>query len=166
MPESVTDRCTKSHEYIFLLSKSAKYFFDGVAIQENAKPEYAVRYNYAFNAGKKETEGGGRPNGAANTEGKKPYKGKRNKRDVWTVTVAPIHDAHFATFPKKLIEPCILAGCPKGGTVLDPFVGSGTTALVAEEHGRNCIGIDLNEEYCELARKRLRENVVQIKLEV
>lgn len=183
MPESVIDRCTKSHEYIFMLSKSDKYYYDHKAIQEQANPKYIERYNYEFNTGAKESLGGGRPNGASNTKGMKQLhyknlqdKGQttntmhersaeglpdkqyivRNKRDVWTVPVHPVREAHFATFPKKLIEPCILAGCPKGGVVLDLFAGSGTTAIVAEMNDRNSIGIELNPEYIKIAESRVR----------
>ena len=137
MPESVTDRCTKSHEYIFLLSKSPKYYFDHEAIQEPAKAETVERYKYEFMSGPKEQAGAGRPNAAHNTKGMKnlQYKGQtnhtmherralglpdkvypvRNKRDVWSVTVKSFSGAHFATFPEKLIEPCILSGAKVGG---------------------------------------------------
>ena len=177
MPESVTDRCTKSHEYIFLLSKSPKYYFDHEAIQEKAKMESVARYNYEFNTGAKEVAGGGRPNGAANTKGMKnlQYKGQtnhtmherralgfpdeiypvRNKRDVWSVTVNSFSGAHFATFPEKLIEPCILAGTSKGGVVLDCFNGSGTTGVVCAKNEREYIGIELNPEYVEMSNKRI-----------
>lgn len=123
MPESVRDRCTKAHEYIFLLSKSHKYYFDSSAVKEQA---------------------------VGSVE-------KRNRRSVWSVSIKPFKEAHFATFPPDLIEPCILAGCPKGGTVLDPFMGSGTTALVSEKHQRNWIGIELNPEYIEIANNRIQQ---------
>lgn len=152
MPESVTDRCTKSHEYIFLFSKSPKYYFDHEAIQEDCKEESKARYEAPFFVGKQQEQF--RPDGATNTAGMKEYTGKRNKRDVWNVSVAPIKEAHFATFPKKLIEPCILAGCPVGGTVLDPFFGSGTTGVVATELNRDYIGIELNPKYVEIINKR------------
>lgn len=152
MPESVTDRCTKSHEYIFLFSKSPKYYFDHEAIQEDCKEESKARYEAPFFVGKQQERF--RPDGATNTAGMKEYTGKRNKRDVWNVSVAPIKEAHFATFPKKLIEPCILAGCPVGGTVLDPFFGSGTTGVVATELNRDYIGIELNPKYVEIINKR------------
>ena len=115
MPESVTDRCTKSHEYSFLLSKNVHYYFDHEAIKENADPKYSSRFKYKFNTGNKEVSGGGRLGNASNTAGLKNYTGKRNKRDVWSVAVKPIHDAHFATFPENLIKPCVLAGCRVGG---------------------------------------------------
>ena len=121
MPESVKDRCTKSHEYIFLLSKSKRYYFDNEAIKEPGERKY------------------------------------RNKRSVWNVTTKPFKDAHFAVFPKDLITPCVVAGCPPGGTVLDPFSGTGTTGLVATENGRKYIGIELNSEYIQMAIKQLRQ---------
>ena len=162
MPESVTDRCTKAHEYIFLLAKSAQYYYDNEAIKEDAKPESEKRYKSTFHTGKKEISGQGRPGNASNTPGYKKWTGKRNKRSVWTVTTKPFKEAHFATFPPDLIKPCILAGCPVGGTVLDPFAGSGTTLLVATQHHRKSIGIELNPEYIEIAKRRL--NSVQLKL--
>ena len=133
MPESVKDRCTKSHEYIFLLTKSDQYYFDGEAIKEPA-------------VGFRDSSG--------NAEN---MTGLRNRRDVWSVETQGYSKAHFATFPEKLIEPCILAGSRKGGVILDPFLGSGTTAVVAERNGRDYIGIELNPEYAELAKERIRE---------
>ena len=126
MPESVKDRCTKSHEYVFLLSKSPKYFFDYRAIQEES---------------------------ISNAGDTTPSE-MRNKRDVWMIPVQPTKEAHFATYPEKLVEPCLLAGYPEGGTVLDPFFGSGTTGRVATRFGRNYIGIELNPEYIEIINKR------------
>ncbi len=161
MPESVKDRCTKAHEYIFLLSKNRKYYFDNEAIKEDAKPESEKRYKSTFYTGKKEISGQGRPGNASNTPGYKKWTGKRNKRSVWTVTTKPFKEAHFAVFPEDLIEPCILAGCPEGGIVLDPFMGSGTTAVVALKHNRNYIGIELNPEYIKIAEKRVSEIEVQ-----
>lgn len=147
MPESVTDRCTKSHEYVFLLSKSPKYFFDGAAIKEDAVKGAA---GSSFNRGKTAEHQLGRSSSAERVED-----GKRNKRSVWTVATAPYKAAHFATFPPALIEPCILAGCPVGGTVLDPFGGSGTTAGVALAHGRKAVLCELNPEYAELVPSRI-----------
>lgn len=154
MPESVKDRCTKSHEYIFLLSKKPNYYFDSKAIEEDADPKYEARYKSAFNSGQKEIDGGGRPNGVSNTAGMKQYTGKRNKRDVWNVAVKAIHEAHFATFPENLIKPCILAGSRRGGIILDPFFGSGTTGRVAESLDRRYLGIELNPEYVEIGKNR------------
>ena len=148
MPESVTDRCTKSHEYIFLLSKGPKYYFDHEAIKEKALTV---------------TQDRKRPNGLSVEEGKKtgvyrPNCGvteMRNKRDVWTVATKPYKEAHFAIFPPDLIRPCVLAGCPKGGLVLDPFMGAGTSALVAKQEGRNYVGFELNPEYIKIANRRI-----------
>jgi DNA modification methylase len=158
MPESVTDRCTKSHEYVFLLSKSARYFYDADAIKEPVTQSTAERLTQPTLD---------RQNGSNRVPGKTNGNMKavgnidtRNKRSVWTVTTAPYSKAHFATFPPKLIEPCILAGCPEGGVVLDPFLGSGTTAAVAQNLGRKCIGIELNEEYAQLARDRFSQRVL------
>lgn len=157
MPESVRDRCTKSHEYIFLLSKSPKYYYDAEAIKEDADGKYKDRYKYSFNDGEK-IHGAGRPSGVtSNTAGLRTFSGKRNKRSVWIVPTKGYKGAHFATFPEKLVEPCVLAGCPVGGVVLDPFMGSGTTGVVSIKHGRKFIGIDLNESYCKMAGRRLNE---------
>ena len=121
MPESVKDRCTKAHEYIFLLSKNSHYYFDHEAIQEEASQESETK----------------------------------NKRSVWTVNTKPYKEAHFAVFPTDLIEPCIKAGCPKDGHVLDPFGGSGTTGLMADRLNRNATIIELNKDYVEIAEDRL-----------
>jgi len=147
MPESVTDRCTKSHEYIFLLSKFPKYYFDNDAIQENATYKNDRRKGYGrlhYRGKYKDCE-----------QNFLVIRGKRNKRDVWNVPLKPFKGSHFAVFPEKLIIPCILAGCPDQGIVLDPFVGSGTTALTAHKLGRRYIGIDLNPDYVKMAQKRL-----------
>ena len=155
MPESATDRPTRSHEYIFLLTKSIKYFYDTGAIAEVGKAESANRYRAPFHVGKKEVSGAGRSDKAANTAGMKPFSGLRNKRTVWTITTQSFKGAHFATYPVALIEPCILAGCPKGGIVLDPFSGAGTTGVAALKHGREYVGIELNPEYVNIARNRI-----------
>lgn len=149
MPESVTDRCTKSHEYIFLLSKSPRYYFDSEAIKEDSvysgppKPGKSAQTAYTGLPTHKGQLGVGGADG------------KRNRRSVWNVSTKPFKGAHFATFPPDLIRPCILAGCPKDGTVLDPFGGSGTTALVALEEGRKAVLCELNTDYIALAHKRL-----------
>lgn len=156
MPESVKDRCTRSHEYIFMLTKNRRYFFDHEAIQEDADPKYAKRYNKPFMD--KAEQNYPHPQGGHNTGGVKKYNGKRNKRDVWQVSVcSSVNEAHFAVFPKELIKPCILAGCPEGGWVLDPFNGSGTTGIVATQNKRNYIGIDLNPEYLEITKRRVEK---------
>jgi DNA modification methylase len=146
MPERVRDRCTKAHEYLFLLSKSERYYYDQDAILEAAQGGGIFNGSPSYAAGDR-NDAGSRNRLAANT---------RNKRSVWEVTTQPYSEAHFATFPPALIEPCILAGCPKGGTVLDPFGGAGTTALVADRNGRDCILIELNPEYAAMAERRIR----------
>ena len=151
MPESITDRCTKAHEYIFLLSKNKKYYYDHEAIKEDAVARNRI-------AGNKKPQKGDQKfsdtkQGLLKAQ-QKTYT-KRNKRSVWTVTTKPFKDAHFAVFPPDLIEPCILAGCPKGGIVLDPFAGAGTTGLVAKRFGVGFVGIELNPEYAEMARTRI-----------
>lgn len=178
MPESIKDRCTKAHEYIFLLSKSPRYYFDAEAIKEpcspntharmaRAKPEHSESMRHHGGKGKRSMGprvAGVNPKALANSPGVKQNESfaaavagkvdRRNKRSVWTVGTEPYKGAHFATFPTKLIKPCILAGCRPGGTVLDPFLGSGTTGYVALAHNRKFIGIELNPEYAELARRR------------
>jgi len=215
MPESVRDRCTKAHEYIFLLSKNVKYYYDHEAIKEDAKYPQGPNSSHAIRKGvgdpKMQTRGGLHKIGA---------NPKRNKRSVWTITTKPFKGAHFATFPKDLIEPCVLAGCPekscincgepylrkvvksgeiqrrwsknnadgspyekqgsmqniyedmglqkqcdcqtnetKGGTVLDPFGGSGTTGIVAASHSRNAVLLELNQEYIDLAKERINKEL-------
>jgi DNA modification methylase len=158
MPESVTDRCTKSHEYIFLLSKSATYRYDAEAIKEAAT--WTRENNPDWQAQRAETnakKGAGNRNAAdGGFTGWSPEDG-RNKRSVWTVSTKPYAGAHFATFPTDLIEPCVLAGAPAGGVVLDPFFGSGTTGQVAQALGRRFIGCELNETYKPLQDERLRQ---------
>jgi DNA modification methylase len=179
MPESVTDRCTKSHEYIFLLSKSAKYHYDADAIREphtyptkNKMAVYAENYREAVNGKYKDSKMGGGGTGFKGHSGCYKADGTplnnpngRNKRSVWTIATEPTPEAHFATFPKKLVEPCILAGCPEGGIVLDPFLGSGTTFLVSYKHGRKFIGIELSQEYLDdIAIPRIEQERKQRKL--
>jgi len=155
MPESVQDRCTKAHEYIFLLSKSQKYYFDNEAIKEDSK---------YHGKDKRSDKGNIRYEGkrTSNKDSKAQQSfvtinPKKNKRSVWTVTTKPFKGAHFATFPMDLIEPCVLAGCPVGGVVLDPFAGSGTTGIVAVGHNRDAVLLELNEEYIELAEQRIKD---------
>lgn len=159
MPESVTDRCTKSHEYIFLLSKSAKYYYDSDAIRE---PLAASTQNDPRMQDMGRTYNGkgrgaygeiGKANGSMEAWTLNPN--GRNKRSVWTVTTKPFSEAHFATFPKDLIRPCIRAGCPANGIVIDPFIGSGTTACVCIEENRNYLGIELNHKYIKIAENRI-----------
>ena len=160
MPESARDRPTKAHEYVFLLTKSPRYYYDADAIRErhadwergahgervgsgdDERPQPGVRTG-TFNA--KDRHGADR---AYNPSG-------RNKRTVWEIPTQPYPEAHFATYPEKLVEPCILAGCPQDGVVLDPFVGSGTTLAVAQRLGRRGIGTDISKEYLQLAEKRI-----------
>jgi DNA modification methylase len=163
MPESVTDRCTKAHEYLFLLSKNERYFYDAESIKEAQSEGTFAR----FGNGKAPRQINSKSKAAvagevlANSEYKARTPdailpdGKRNKRSVWTVASEAFPGADFATFPPALIEPCILAGCPRGGTVLDPFGGAGTTGLVADRLGRNAILIELNPDYIALAERRL-----------
>lgn len=188
MPESVTDRCTKSHEYIFLLSKSERYYYDAEAIAEPVSDGTVARYfnqidriaeqrgsdrvpgktngpmkaviKSSGNKARKPASARGVPvdtdgKSAGAVAGSVPWEGTtRNKRSVWIVTTVPFTGAHFATFPPALIRPCVLAGCPAGGVVLDPFGGSGTTGEVAEMEGRNSVLIELNPEYVEIAKQR------------
>jgi len=155
MPESVTDRPTKSHEYMFLLTKSAKYYFDQEAIKEPVVREWDER-----NGGNLKVGGRRRVADAAEYRhggGYPKCDGNRNIRTVWTIPTQPTPEAHFATFPEALIVPCIKAGCPEGGTVLDPFFGSGTTGIVAKKLQRKWIGIELNAEYIKIAEKRIEK---------
>ena len=161
MPESVTDRCTKAHEYIFLLSKSLRYYFDHKAIKEPCSPANVKDFlrrktfdNKGKGVGKYEEV---RPDLCRSRKAYMPADFKRNKRSVWPVNTQGFNGAHFAVFPPDLIRPCILAGSKKGGIVLDPFIGSGTTAEVAIEEHRRCIGIEINPRYAEMARKRMSQ---------
>ena len=160
MPESVKDRCTKSHEQIFLFSKEPKYYFDYEAIQEPC-----VDGDPTSPRGSKGTvtSNGGRRKKDVDTP--IPLKReKRNKRDVWTVSVGGNREEHYATYPEELIEPCILAGCPKNGIVLDPFMGSGTTGAVAVRLGRHYAGVELNPKYVEIAKRRISKSAYQFNL--
>ena len=148
MPESVRDRCTKSHEYIFLFSKDKKYYYDNEAIKEPVKQDWGTR---------------DRTNGKYHNPGTglQPHSGltksytKKNKRSVWSVNKKPYKGAHFATYPPELIEPCIKAGSEEGDIILDPFMGSGTTAMVAKQLGRYYMGCELHEDYGDLIKKRV-----------
>ena len=195
MPESVTDRPTKAHEYLFLLSKNDRYYYDHEVVKEPMAAASVVRLaqDVAGQAGSGRANGGAKTNGPMRAVGKSPKgnaktfrgggaytqgqsfgngrtverdshgntpneTGLRNRRSVWEVPTVGLSEAHFATFPPRLIEPCVLAGSPVGGTVLDPFFGAGTTGLVAQRHGRHCVGIELNPEYVQLAARRLRND--------
>ena len=160
MPESVEDRCTKAHEYIFLLSKKSHYYYDHEAIKEPLAPSSVSRLQQNID----EQVGSARANGGEKTNGNMKAvgdlsSGLKNKRSVWTVNAKGYKGAHFAVYPKELIAPCVLAGCPVGGTVFDPFTGSGTTAVVALNNGRNYVGTELNPEYVKIAEDRIREEV-------
>lgn len=157
MPESVRDRCTKSHEYIFMLSKSAKYFYDTEAIKE---PAVSTEIKKFTDCGQDKQRGHSRRHAGFNGRYAQKLQDEgvpalRNRRSVWSVTTKPYQGAHFAVFPPDLIEPCILAGCPTGGAVVDPFAGSGTTGMVASALGRKSVLIELNPQYCELIKERV-----------
>lgn len=155
MPESVADRPTKSHEYIFLLTKSPKYYYDNEAIKEDsiwANDSRAGAGRLSYEGKRQGAEGTGQEAFVTITD-------KRNKRSVWTVNTKPYKEAHFATYPPELITPCILAGSKEGDIVLDPFSGSGTTGEVALQHSRNYIGLELNLDYAKLSERRLNEAV-------
>ncbi len=203
MPESVTDRCTKAHEHIFLLAKSPRYYFDAEAISEevaestvarlaqcveeqtgsdrvpgktngNMKakpprfggekygdsddPKHQTKSGNAYTFARKTATEGPPGQPAQHREGREPveYRGRRNKRSVWTVATQPFKEAHFATFPPALIEPCILAGSRTGDLVLDPYMGAGTTAVVCERLARNWVGIELNPDYAAIAERRIK----------
>jgi DNA modification methylase len=169
MPESVRDRPTRSHEYIFLLAKSARYFYDNDAIAEPQTLSSRERAKYGWNGVTDDGSGGARTGSSFKRMAESgepiatiPANGMRNRRDVWTVPTVGFAAAHFATFPPKLIEPCILAGCPVGGVVLDPFAGAGTTLLVAKNLGRTAVGIELSPVYCDLIVNRLRQDVLAL----
>jgi DNA modification methylase len=181
MPESVIDRPTKAHEYVFLLSKGPRYFFDQEAVREAAEwARWGDQTNdkhegsesaagWIGSKSKKQLQGGRharrysaeefKTTEERNTrfQGPNPVDGGRNIRSVWEIATQPYPEAHFATYPEELVRRCILAGCPEGGTVIDPFGGSGTTALVARKHGRRSILIELNESYCAMTAQRLSQ---------
>lgn len=183
MPESVRDRCTKAHEYIFLLSKGPKYYFDQEAILEPVSPNTHARLSQDVQnqIGSERANGGAKTNGNMKAVGRKPATSrsgvknndsfdaamaimpdKRNRRSVWTVPTESYSGAHFATFPQALIEPCILAGSRVGDTVLDPFFGSGTTGQVCNRLGRRHIGIELNREYESLQLERTAQQGLEL----
>lgn len=186
MPESVTDRPTKSHEYIFLLTKAARYWYDAEAIKEEVTGNAHARgdgVNPKARARKTpdgwDTSRGNGGHGSFHREGRERGRVKqnpsfsaavhevvsmRNRRTVWTIATQPYPEAHFATFPEKLVEPCILAGCPEGGTLLDPFCGSGTALQVALRLGRRAVGIELKTEYMAMTRKRIAAEAAQMKM--
>ena len=176
MPESVRDRPTKSHEYVFLLAKSERYYFNQDAVRESSigKTHHDLT-GQGYRAPGQTPQAGNRKSeplqGSHGTTGhdgngmRMPEKWNnplgRNIRTVWTIPTQPFPEAHFAVYPEKLVEPCIKAGCPEGGLVLDPFTGAGTTAVVARRLGCRFIGAELNEEYCEIALNRLGQSVLE-----
>jgi DNA modification methylase len=157
MPESVTDRCTKSHEYIFLLTKSRKYYYDNEAIKEPSvsNPKTAVKARFGGNKYGDSSD----PKHATKSGNIWKPSPTRNKRDVWVISTQPFKGAHFAVMPEKVAETCVLAGCPEGGVVLDPFFGSGTVGVVALKHNRKYIGIELNPEYVKIAQARIDDSL-------
>ena len=155
MPESVTDRPTRAHEYLFLLTKSARYYYDADAIKEPVSESTLKRFGTTTPTRKNPSKQGLAVGSVRGEQCLGSPNGVKNKRSVWNITTQPYKGAHFATFPKKLVEPCVLAGSRSGDTVLDPFSGSGTTVLVAKEHGRIGIGLELNPKYIQLAEERL-----------
>lgn len=179
MPESVTDRCTRSHEYIFLLSKSRKYYYDSDAICETVASSTVARINQNIEnqkGSRRVSKTNGTMKAVVRYGGKKytenpdvfnrtksgniyNYRPLRNKRSVWNVPTVSFRDAHFAVFPEKLIVDCIKAGCPENGIVLDPFMGAGTTAVVARKLNRNYLGIELNPAYIEIAERRIEREL-------
>jgi len=164
MPESVTDRCTKAHEYIFLLSKSDRYFYDNEAIKEPVSDTSLKRAEYGWNCDRPSTKNASMGGTGIHTEKmgtRFVNPSGRNKRSVWTVCTKPYKGAHFAVYPTELIRPCILAGSRPGDTVLDPFNGSGTTGFVSMEERRKYIGIDINDEYLAIADARIKSAQVQ-----
>ena len=168
MPESVTDRCTKSHEYVFLMSKSAKYYFDAEAIKEKATVG-CKDTDFLPNSEKDKsdfTKIKSCATGASFNNRTGKIIDTRNRRSVWTVATQPFKEDHFAVFPPNLIKPMVLAGCPEGGIILDPFMGSGTAAVVARSLGRHFVGIELNEKYKQMAERRVAETTPSLFMEV
>jgi DNA modification methylase len=164
MPSSIKTRPTTDHEYIFMFSKSDKYHYNADAIRE---PHVTFSENSRMKGGRNHFgKDGGTPENGKNKGNSNLHHGRwdvafhpmgRNKRTVWNVPLSKFREAHFAVFPERLIEPCVLAGAPEGGIVMDPFLGSGTTALVAKKNNRKYVGIDINSHYCEIARRRISE---------
>jgi len=168
MPESVKDRCTRSHEYLFMLTKSRKYYFNDKAIAEEAKTKPGATWQERKAAGATagnvivghETGNGTQRvvHGKGVTSNLTRQDGMRNKRSVWTITTKPFRGAHFAVMPEALVEPCVLASTRTNDLVLDPFTGSGTVGVVALKHDRNFVGVELNPEYAEIARNRIESS--------
>lgn len=159
MPESVTDRCTKSHEYLFLLTKNERYYFDQEAIKEPVTDSTTARMRQDVGSQAGSARVPGKTNGTMKAVGGSET---RNKRSVWTVTTTPFKGAHFAVFPSALVEPCVLAGSRPGDIVLDPFLGSGTTGEVAQRLGRQWIGCELNRDYESLQKHRTAQSALAL----
>jgi len=157
MPESISDRPTKAHEYIFLLSKSERYYYDKNSIKESAVSDHKSGNGFKRNArlSYKNPDGSVRGNEKQWTD----VGGKRNRRSVWTVSTKPFKEAHFATFPTDLIEPCVLGGSPEGGVILDPFMGAGTTGIVALKNNRHYCGIEINSDYIQISQNRIKTHL-------
>jgi site-specific DNA-methyltransferase (adenine-specific) len=166
MPSSVKNRFTPDHEYLFFLAKNGNYYFDNDAVRE---PHITLTQQSKMMGGRNHFgKRGGTPEQGKNGGNPNLHNGRwdqafhprgRNKRTVWAIPLSKFRGTHFAVFPERLIQPCILAGCPLGGCVLDPFLGSGTTAIVARRLGRSFIGIDCNQDYCEMAERRIAEKI-------
>jgi len=161
MPESVTDRPTKAHEYLFLLTKSERYYYDQDAVRERTGNELSLD-EYAERTAKGATWQSGMPDGmyagSHKHDGGRSHPSGRNIRTVWDIATQPFPEAHFATFPEALVEPCIKAGSKAGDVVMDPFAGSGTVGVVALKHGRSFVGLDLQPDYCRMAVKRIEDD--------
>ena len=171
MPESVRDRCTKAHEYVFLLTKSPRYYYDHVAVKEPVSEVSLKRAEYGWDSDRPSTKNASMGGTGIHVEkmGTRFVNPEgRNKRSVWTITTKPFKGAHFAVMPEALVEPCVLAGSAPGDTVLDPFSGSGTVGVVALRHGRNYVGCELNPQYAALSEQRIADdqplmNTVEVK---
>jgi DNA modification methylase len=155
MPESVRDRCTKSHEYIFMLTKQPKYFFNNQAIKEPSANIGKTKIKFEGNKYGDSDD----PKHATKSGNEYVDSGLRNKRDVWTIPTKPFKDAHFAVMPEEIVEPCVLASTQTGDTVFDPFTGSGTVAVVSLKHGRNFIGTELNPDYGKICENRITKSL-------
>jgi DNA modification methylase len=165
MPEPVRDRCTRSHETIFMFSKQPKYYYDADAIREPCSvaniADFQRHKTFPDRSIRQGTYGEVRPDLYRRRDEYMPKDFRKNKRDVWIVNTQPTKTAHFATYPESLITPCVLAGCPLGGVVLDPFFGTGTTGVVATKNSRHYAGIDLNSNYCKLAEERIKKEQIR-----
>lgn len=160
MPESVTDRCTKAHEYLFLLAKSERYYYDQEALKEPVSASSIERWGTDKPKRKNPSPQGLSAGSVSGESCFGSQDGTRNRRSVWTISTKPFNGAHFAVMPEDLVKPCILAGTARGDVVIDPFTGAGTTAKCAKELGRGFVGSELNPAYCEIAAKRMAQEVL------